>query len=194
MPARGEVRQCDPLALLLRLNTALNAAIAYAPKSTRVDSPIDHALESRQGVCQDYAHILIALVRELGIPCRYVSGYLFHSANDKSFSADGATHAWVEALLPELGWLGLDPTNNMVAGQRHIRTAVGRDYADVPPTKGVFKGSVDSQLLVKVNVVPSDSPPPFETDLAHLEDWSSSTQQDAPSADLIAQQQQQQQQ
>ena len=90
-------------------------------------------------MCRDFAHILITLVRGVGIPCRYVSGDLFHEAGDETRSADGATHAWVEALLPEVGWVGFDPTNNVIVGQRHIRTAVGRDYADVPPTKGVFK-------------------------------------------------------
>lgn len=180
VPTPGEARERDALALLLHLNTALNAAIAYVPKSTHVDSPIDHALESRQGVCQDFAHILITLVRGVGIPCRYVSGYLFHEAGDETRSADGATHAWVEALLREVGWVGFDPTNN--------------DYADVPPTKGVFKGSVDSQLLVAVSVAPSDSPPPFEPDLGGPEDWSSSVAQEGPDAETIAQQQQQQQQ
>jgi hypothetical protein len=100
----------------------------------------------------------------------------------------------VEALLPEVGWVGFDPTNNVIAGQRHIRTAVGRDYADVPPTKGVFKGSADSQLLVAVSVAPSDSPPPFEPDLGGAEDWSSSVAQEGPNPEAIAQQQQQQQQ
>ena len=191
VPTAEKARESDPLALLVRMNAALHSAIAYVPQSTHVDSPIDHALESRQGVCQDFAHILITLVRGLGIPCRYVSGYLFHKAGDKARSADGATHAWVEALLPELGWFGFDPTNNVIAGQRHIRTAVGRDYTDVPPTKGIFKGSADSQLLVAVSVAPSDSPPPFEPDLGGAEDWSSSVRQDSPDLEAIAQQQQQ---
>ena len=101
-----------------------------------------------QGVCQDFAHIMIALVRRLGIPCRYVSGYLFHGRDDRS--AEGATHAWVEALLPGLGWVGFDPTNNVLAGTRHIRVAIGRDYADVPPTRGVYKGTARDELSVSV--------------------------------------------
>jgi hypothetical protein len=151
--SRQIARRRDPLHLVLDLNAALYSKIAYVPKSTRVDSPIDDALESRQGVCQDFAHIMIGLARRIGIPCRYVSGYLFHKAGDKTRSAEGATHAWVEALLPGLGWVGLDPTNNVLASERHVRTAVGRDYADVPPTKGIFKGSADSQLLVAVQVL-----------------------------------------
>ena len=79
------------------------------------------------------------MIRQLGVPCRYVSGYLSGEADEVRSSVD-ATHAWVEALLPELGWVGFDPTNNLIAGDRHIRVAIGRDYADVPPTRGVFKG------------------------------------------------------
>jgi transglutaminase-like putative cysteine protease len=191
MESRQAARRRDPLELVRGLSALLYAKIAYVPQSTHVDSPIDHALESRQGVCQDFAHIMIALTRRIGIPCRYVSGYLFHKAGDKTRSAEGATHAWVETLLPGLGWAGFDPTNNMVAGDRHVRTAVGRDYADVPPTKGVFKGSVDSQLLVSVHVAPSDAPP-LEPELG-VEDWASALREEGPEAELAAQQQQQQQ-
>ena len=190
--SREKARRSDPLQFVLNLSELLYSQIAYVPKSTRVDSPIDHALESRQGVCQDFAHIMIGLTRQIGIPCRYVSGYLFHKAGDKTRSAEGATHAWVETLLPGLGWVGLDPTNNVLAGERHVRTSVGRDYADVPPTKGIFKGSADSQLLVAVRVAPSDAPPPLEPELG-AEDWSSALREDMD-ADLAAQQQQQQQQ
>ncbi len=192
--SRAKARERDPLQLVLDLNAALYAKISYVLKSTSVDSPIDHALESRQGVCQDFAHIMIGLGRRIGIPCRYVSGYLFHRAGDKTRSAEGATHAWVEALLPGLGWIGLDPTNNVLASERHVRTAVGRDYADVPPTKGVFKGSADSQLVVAVRVAPSDAPPPLESDLGGADGWSSALREEGMDADLTAQQQQQQQQ
>lgn len=190
--SRDKARQSDPLEFVLNLNALLYTKIAYVPKSTQVDSPIDHALESRQGVCQDFAHIMIGLTRLIGIPCRYVSGYLFHKAGDKTRSAEGATHAWVETLLPGLGWVGLDPTNNVRAGERHVRTAVGRDYADVPPTKGVFKGSADSQLLVAVHVAPSDAPP-LEPELG-VEDWSSALREEGLDPELTAHQQQQQQQ
>ncbi len=190
--SREKARRRDPLDLVLELNALLYSKIAYVPKSTRVDSPIDHALESRQGVCQDFAHILIALTRRIGIPCRYVSGYLFHKAGDKTRSAEGATHAWVEVLLPELGWVGFDPTNNVLASERHVRTSVGRDYADVPPTKGVFKGSAESQLLVSVRVAPSDAPP-LEPELG-IEDWSLALREDGLDPDSTSHQQQQQQQ
>ena len=82
------------------------------------------------------------------------------------------SHAWVEALLPGLGWVGFDPTNNLIAGERHIRTAIGRDYADVPPTKGIFKGESESQLTVSVRVAPSDAPPPPEQEITvPPEEW-----------------------
>src|SRR6202007_2383644 len=140
----------NPLELLLELNTKLYDLFDYAPNITRVDSPIDDALRARRGVCQDFAHIMIALVRGLGIPCRYVSGYIYQHKQDHVRSGANATHAWVEALLPHLGWVGFDPTNCLVAGDRHIRTAIGRDYADVPPTKGVFRGQAASELSVAV--------------------------------------------
>lgn len=180
-------RRDDPLALLRELNTAIYETFSYAPQTTAVDSPIDHALGARQGVCQDFAHIMIALVRELRIPCRYVSGYLFHETNGKDRSAADATHAWVEAHLPELGWVGFDPTNNLLAGERNIRTAVGRDYADVPPTKGVFKGQAQSELSVGVQVTPTEAPP-VEEELRSLTTWIA-----PPSIEDDQQQQQQQQ-
>lgn len=158
-------RRADPLTTLHTLNGLVYDRFDYAPQHTRVDSPIDHALEARKGVCQDFAHIMIALAREVGIPCRYVSGYLFHRHEDHDRSAEDASHAWVEALLPGLGWVGFDPTNNLVAGHRHIRTAIGRDYADVPPTRGVFKGEahISAALKVAVQVAPSDAPPSIDS-------------------------------
>ncbi len=150
-------RRGDPLSLLHEITGRMYRTFAYAPQTTTVNSPIDDALARRKGVCQDFAHIMIALVRPLGIPCRYVSGYLYHRAEDHDRSEQDATHAWVEALLPGLGWVGFDPTNNLVARDRHIRVAVGRDYADVPPTKGVFRGRAESKLDVGVKVMPTEA-------------------------------------
>jgi transglutaminase-like putative cysteine protease len=147
----GVERRNDPLSVLLGLNMALHRTFAYDSKSTRVDSPIDEALTYRRGVCQDFSHIMLALVRNyLHVPCRYVSGYLHPRTEDSS--ATGATHAWVEAWLPDLGWVGFDPTNNLLAGERHVQVAIGRDYADVPPARGVFKGNAGSELTVTVKV------------------------------------------
>src|SRR5258708_23549695 len=108
---------------------------------------------------------MIRVVRRLGIPCRYVSGYLFHRAGEIVRSPEGATHAWVEVYLPNIGWVGFDPTNNILAGETHVRTAGGRDYADVPPTPGVFTGRASSELTVAVRVAPSHKPPPPETQI-----------------------------
>lgn len=153
-------RRANPLELLCDLNSAIYTRFAYVPHSTKVDSPIDEALKTRQGVCQDFAHIMIALVRRLKVPCRYVSGYMFHrDEKDKDRSVEGASHAWVEALVPRLGWVAFDPTNNLVGGDRHIRVAVGRDYADVPPTRGVYKGEAQSELSVMVTVSCADKEP-----------------------------------
>ncbi len=165
-------RRDDPLSLLRELNQKLYDWFEYVPKSTKVDSPIDEAIASRQGVCQDFAHIMIALVRRLKIPCRYVSGYLYRRAQDHDRSVVDATHAWVEAFLPPLGWVGFDPTNCLLAGDRHIRTAIGRDYADVPPTRGIFRGHTPSELSVAVRVTASVEPPELEQGLPVPEEWS----------------------
>jgi transglutaminase-like putative cysteine protease len=182
-------RREDPLTLVRDVRQSVYNGFEYAPKSTQVDSPIDQALEARRGVCQDFAHITIALLREVRIPCRYVSGYLYHRPKTRDRSANGATHAWVEALLPGLGWVGVDPTNNLFAGERHVRTAIGRDYADVPPTRGVFKGDAGSELAVAVTVAPADAPPPPENELTITQDWAAIAASDAEEA---AQEQQQQ--
>jgi transglutaminase-like putative cysteine protease len=162
----------DPLTLLREINVGINRAFAYVRKSTAVNSPIEASLSSRQGVCQDFAHIMIAVVRGLRIPCRYVSGYLYHGDENNDRSSDGATHAWVEALLPALGWVGFDPTNDLMAGPRHIRTAVGRDYADVPPTLGTMKGRAETELQVRVRVTPSQALLPPDDDFVADEEWS----------------------
>jgi transglutaminase-like putative cysteine protease len=181
-------RRGDPLSFLRELNESIYEWFDYVPKSTRVDSPIDHAIEARQGVCQDFAHIMTALVRQVRLPCRYVSGYLYPRAPHPDRSSEGASHAWVEALLPGLGWVGFDPTNNLMAADRHIRTAIGRDYADVPPTRGIFKGKTASDLAVSVRVELSGAPMP-ETELTSPPEW-----EDPAEIELVDVQQQQQQQ
>jgi transglutaminase-like putative cysteine protease len=168
----GVTRRDDPLMLVRELNQRLFDYFIYVPRSTRVDSPIDEAIVSGQGVCQDFAHTMIALLRHVGIPARYVSGYLYRSREDHDRSTPDATHAWVEALIPHLGWVGFDPTNNLVAHHRHIRTAVGRDYADVPPTHGVFRGKTDSELYVAVQVEASEQAPALDRKMPIPEDWS----------------------
>jgi transglutaminase-like putative cysteine protease len=183
-------RRGNPLELLQELNTEMYEFFEYAPNTTKVDSPIDEALESRQGVCQDFAHIMIALVRQLKIPCRYVSGYLFHEDSAKDRSPAGATHAWVEAYLGELGWVAFDPTNNLPGCERHIRVAIGRDYADVPPTRGVHKGEAGSELSVTVSVSPVDAPEPADLPAARVTRFKPPN--GAANSDFSQQQQQQQ--
>jgi len=192
----GVCRRDDPLTLLRELNQRLYEHFDYVPKSTKVDSPIDHAIESRQGVCQDFAHIMIALVRGLRIPCRYVSGYLYRRAQDHDRSVVDATHAWVEAFLPPLGWVGFDPTNCLLAGDRHIRTAIGRDYADVPPTRGIFRGHTASDLSVAVRVTASEFAPELDQVLPVPEEWSVLVEkaQEPPPPPVKNMQQEQQQQ
>ncbi|WP_058189806.1 transglutaminase family protein [Terracidiphilus gabretensis] len=165
-------RRDDPMMLVHELNQRLFEYFEYVPKSTRVDSPIDLAIESHMGVCQDFAHTMIALLRHVGIPARYVSGYLYRSREDHDRSTPDATHAWVDVLLPYLGWVGFDPTNNLVAHHRHIRTAVGRDYADVPPTRGIFRGKTESELYVAVHVEAGEKAPELDRNLPIPEDWS----------------------
>lgn len=183
----GLARGDNPIACIRQIMSDVYTRFAYAPQSTRVDSPIDDALSSRKGVCQDFAHVMIALVRRLGIPCRYVSGYLFQPGGSGTGSIDGATHAWVEAWLPGLGWVGFDPTHNTQTSEHHIRVAVGRDYADVPPTRGVFKGlsAVRSELAVGVSIGTSQF-----TDPAVFIPWMS-REAASPIGDSDSQQQQQ---
>jgi transglutaminase-like putative cysteine protease len=183
-------RRGNPLELLRELNTQMYEFFEYAPNTTKVDSPIDEALESRQGVCQDFAHIMIALVRQLKIPCRYVSGYLFHADSAKDRSPAGATHAWVEAYLGELGWVAFDPTNNLPGCERHIRVAIGRDYADVPPTRGVHKGEAGSELSVTVSVSPVDAPEPADLPAARVTRFKPPNANSSSDLDQLHQQQQ----
>lgn len=182
-------RIVDPYRWLLQVNGAIHGRFDYKPNTTTVDSTIDELLESGAGVCQDFTHLMLAVLRIANIPARYISGYLFHRKEDDS-SAEDATHAWVEAWLPEFGWLGLDPTNNILAQERHIRVAIGRDYADVPPTRGVFRGEAESTLDVMVDVTRAE--PEQEDELAvELTGWAAV---DAREMQVAAMQQQQQQQ
>src|SRR5258707_11218555 len=134
------------------MSTVLSKALDYETGVTDADSPIDTALKEGRGVCQDFAHIMIAICRSWGVPARYVSGYLFTNRATGDRSDPDATHAWVEVSLPSLRWVGFDPTNNTLAGERHVVVAIGRDYGDVPPSKGVYKGEADSELAVAVSV------------------------------------------
>ena len=185
-----ERKRRSPLAFLQDIASGVHRSFSYVKKSTAVNSPIEDALRSRQGVCQDFAHIMIALVRNARIPCRYVSGYLYHSIENVHPATDGATHAWVEALLPGLGWVGFDPTMDRLASEQHIRAATGRDYADVPPTRGMMKGKAGTQLQVRVRVTPSQAVLPPDEEFAADEEWSQFLDETQQSQLAEAQQQQ----
>ena len=147
-----ELRGLNPLRALRELSHTVYESFAYEAGVTRADSPVDDVLKARKGVCQDFAHVMMAICRSWGIPARYVSGYLFTDRKSGDRSDPDATHAWVEVFLPSLRWIGFDPTNDILAGERHIACAVGRDYSDVPPSRGVFKGEAESELAVGVTV------------------------------------------
>ena len=148
----------DPLESLLRLSDTLHRAFTYSPGSTSVISTIDHILETGQGVCQDYAHVMIAIARCWGIPTRYVSGYLHVTGNGGQQVPATSSHAWVECRLPDLGWVCFDPTNQTLVDERYVRVAVGRDYQDVPPTRGIVHGGGQSRLQVNVHMRPLTFP------------------------------------
>jgi len=158
-------RDADPLTLLRRLNTTIYENFDYTQDVTRVDSPIDVALKARQGVCQDFSHIMLTLTRQIGIPARYISGYLYHRDDQEDRSLVDASHAWVEAWLPDLGWIGFDPTNNLIVAERHIRACIATDYAKASPTRGVFKGNAQTELSVRVQVSRLDELPIEDAEL-----------------------------
>ena len=149
----------DPMESLLRLSHHLHRNFEYKPGSTNIASTIDDILQSKTGVCQDYTHVMIAIARSWGVPTRYVSGYMHVTGNDGEQSPATASHAWVECLLPNLGWFGFDPTNDTVADERHVRIAVGRDYYDVSPTRGVIidGGPSNLEASVRMEALTSDS-------------------------------------
>jgi transglutaminase-like putative cysteine protease len=134
------------------LDTALNfmhviyEAIAYEKGATDVTTTADKALALGRGVCQDFSHIMLAVCRSQNIPARYVSGYLYNNGHTAS------SHAWVDILVSERGWVSLDPTHDTEQTGQYVRVAVGRDYADVPPTRGIFKGNAKETMGVVVSV------------------------------------------
>ena len=123
------------LAYAQALSEAIYSGFEYVPGSTDVTTPLADFIAQRRGVCQDYAHLMLSAARSRGVPARYVSGYVY------SGQGEGATHAWAELYLPHArAWIGFDPTNNVLVADKHVKVAVGRDYADVPPTKGLAAG------------------------------------------------------
>lgn len=149
-------RQAESLGDALRtLNSWIFENFKYQPGVTDITTPIKQVVAKRQGVCQDFAHLMLAILRSNGIPARYVSGYIEAYDPEKTspeMIGAAASHAWVEVYLPGGTWWGLDPTNNQSAGERHIVVAVGRDYNDVAPMRGTYKGAMDQKLNVIVSL------------------------------------------
>ncbi|MEO7555945.1 MAG: transglutaminase family protein [Acidimicrobiales bacterium] len=149
---------------VLAVHRFVHAALAYAPGATAIGIEVEEVLARGEGVCQDYAHLAVAMCRSIGIPARYVSGYLFtiSDASGADSVADVVrvqTHAWFEAAIPAFGWLALDPTNQQEVGLRHVKIGHGRDYDDVPPLRGVFAGgavpAVDVTVEIRRTMVPN---------------------------------------
>jgi transglutaminase-like putative cysteine protease len=156
---RETTRSCQtPLATVLLISELIPDRFEYRQGATYVDSRITDLLEAGAGVCQDFVHLGLCLLRHHGIAARYVSGYLFAAGTDGAGeSVEVDTHAWLEALLPtpdggEPVWVGADPTNRVLAGQTHVKIGHGRHYADVPPIKGVYRGGASAKLDASVTM------------------------------------------
>ncbi|SDU27042.1 Transglutaminase-like enzyme, putative cysteine protease [Verrucomicrobium sp. GAS474] len=150
--ALNVVRRGDPYTLLTEINKGLKKKLSLVPPPSRVPSPLEEVLAKGKATSQDFSHLMIALVRQLGIPARYVNGYYLWSAEGHKMADRADTHSWVEVCLPGWGWVGFDPTHGTVPTTRHIRVATGRDYADVPSTRGVFQGMAERKIESKVTV------------------------------------------
>lgn len=148
----------DVVGIVLALHRFVHTSLQYTPGATYIGVDVNEVLAKAKGVCQDYAHLAVALCRSIGIPARYVSGYFFASSDSTGADVDGdqvlvQTHAWFEAAIPGWGWLALDPTNAQQVGQRHIAIGHGRDYDDVPPVRGIYSGrgrpSTDASVEIR---------------------------------------------
>lgn len=133
----------------VKLGSHIHNTFSYDPDFTHVHTNAGEALRDHRGVCQDFAHVMIALCRSQGIPARYVSGYFY---NDKTGDENEASHAWVEVFLPHFGWKAFDPTHNRETDTRYIKLAIGRDYADIKPVSGTFRGKGTQRMEVQVQI------------------------------------------
>jgi transglutaminase-like putative cysteine protease len=160
----GASRAETPLATVRRLVEVIPERFEYQAGVTYVGSTVADLLEAGAGVCQDFAHLALLLLRRHGIAARYVSGYLWAPPNgdDSVDSAEVETHAWIEALMPADGepvWVSADPTNRTLGGESHVKIGHGRHYADVPPVKGVFRGAAGAELSASVKMTRTDASP-----------------------------------
>lgn len=136
------------------LMARIHKEFAYDPAATTVTTPVEEILEKRRGVCQDFAHLQIGCLRALGLPARYVSGYVAprQAASGEAYVGSQASHAWLSIYLPGHGWIDLDPTNNCLPADEHITIAWGRNYDEVSPVRGVILGGGAQHLTVEVDV------------------------------------------
>jgi transglutaminase-like putative cysteine protease len=149
--ARQRAAGADPAQAATALAEWVHERVAYVPGSTGVQTSAQEAWDQGEGVCQDIAHLTVALLRETGLPARYVSGYLYPKADaEPGDEITGQSHAWVEYWAGE--WAALDPTNLAAVGERHVVVAAGRDYDDVPPLKGIYHGAPRSTMEVTVRL------------------------------------------
>ncbi len=139
-----------PLKNVTLLSEYVYNNFSYQPGITNVETKLEDVWKMKAGVCQDFAHMLLIFLRMFDMPSRYVSGYV--CPKDKEMRGEGATHAWVETFIPNYGWLGIDPTNNCIVDDQHIRLATGRNFADCTPVKGTYKGPGEHSLEVSVKV------------------------------------------
>jgi transglutaminase-like putative cysteine protease len=147
---------------LLDLNARIHKEFVFDNRATTINTPLDELMLIRRGVCQDFAHLMIGCLRSLGLAARYVSGYICTTpppGRPRLVGAD-ASHAWVSAFCGPLGWIDIDPTNNVLVGDGHVTLAWGRDYDDVCPIQGVLVGGGEHSMGVSVDVVPLDSQAP----------------------------------
>jgi transglutaminase-like putative cysteine protease len=149
--AKALRRGKEPVEAVLAASRWVHDHLAYQPGTTGVHTSAVEAWQTEMGVCQDFAHLTLLLLREMGVPARYVSGYLLPKVDaEVQQTVRGESHAWIEAWTG--GWWGYDPTNDVEIGHRHVRVAVGRDYADVPPLKGIYSGGTAAALDVTVDM------------------------------------------
>lgn len=139
-----------PAMFIQRCSEYIFEKFEYKKGITTIETTVDDILEHKSGVCQDFAHVLLEMLRSISIPSRYVSGYI--CPNRDGARGAGATHAWVEVFLPSIGWVGIDPTNNVWVTDQHVVLAVGRHFHDCSPVKGTFKGPANQALSVHVSV------------------------------------------
>jgi transglutaminase-like putative cysteine protease len=141
-------KEQHPLDTIIELSDFIYNKFTYKKGVTNIETSVDELWQLGAGVCQDFAHLLLYMLRLMGIPGRYISGYICPGSSE--WRGEGATHAWAEAWLPDVGWVGIDPTNKCLAGERHVRLAMGRNFSDCTPVKGTYKGAVEHKLEVTV--------------------------------------------